>query len=692
MMGRVWAFIVSLICVAPAFAGIPSTIGWHELANTKIDTVGACGMPYGTGPFPDVCGNGQGDILAWSSGVYDYVSNRLIVWGGGHANYYGNEFYALNLMVDPITMTRLNDPTLPIATSCSAGIPTASPTAANSRHTYDGIEFTRFTNSMFVFEGSVACGSGAAADDTWTYNFGTATWTQRTPSGDNINSPNQDFGMTSAWDAATGLVFIFNRCALFTYNPTTNVYRQIGNTLSCRSYYFNGALDPVTRQFVAIGDDPSVGGFRVLSLDISGVNASGAPPTSTPTWQTRSSSDPGFPNSAYPGCDYYPRGANIVCWNGGNSVYKLNTTSWSWSSSTYTGGPGSAYANNGTNGRWRYSPYLDVFVLVNSTSQNAYALRLDSPLSANTDFATRCAAPGVIVCEGFDATLPLSTGNGVTGVKPDWQGGYTRQALDTSIKASGASSFRLNIDGNTSANMAGEYRQVWSPAFGEGDTMYTSFRYRVDSDFISIDWPNVVSSWPKIILHHNQAATCADLEWTLTNDSQGNNIPSSYTDCGGQQVVTNGGIPPYDYQQGHLKCSYGSTDTTNSQCLFLESNKWMTFKFKATIGTWGSANSTLEGWFAIDGLPWRKFISISNFSINNSGPVLPGFDSVTLTPYMTGKSTAVSHAQAQVWYDELIVSSQDIAAPLPVPQTVSTSFTPSAPTDVRVASVEGGRP
>ncbi|MEK6627349.1 MAG: hypothetical protein AABY53_01890, partial [Bdellovibrionota bacterium] len=75
-------------------------LGWTQLANTKIRPV----CPVGS--FGD-CG---GVTQAWNSAVFDSKRNRLIVWGGGHQDYFGNEIYALNLSATPITMTRINNP------------------------------------------------------------------------------------------------------------------------------------------------------------------------------------------------------------------------------------------------------------------------------------------------------------------------------------------------------------------------------------------------------------------------------------------------------------------------------------------------------------------------------------------------------------------------------------------------------
>lgn len=39
-------------------------------------------------------------ILAWNSGIYDPVRKWLYVWGGGDADYWGNELYSLDLKAD----------------------------------------------------------------------------------------------------------------------------------------------------------------------------------------------------------------------------------------------------------------------------------------------------------------------------------------------------------------------------------------------------------------------------------------------------------------------------------------------------------------------------------------------------------------------------------------------------------------
>src|SRR5262249_29378172 len=120
---------------AEAQASIPSTLGWYELPNTKIRPI----TP------PDNYNNSGynfryqsvNHVRAWNSAVFDTRINRMVTFGGGHTDYYGNELYALDL--NTLTISRLTDPGLPFATTCSADI--VNGTQPNSRHTYDGIAY-----------------------------------------------------------------------------------------------------------------------------------------------------------------------------------------------------------------------------------------------------------------------------------------------------------------------------------------------------------------------------------------------------------------------------------------------------------------------------------------------------------------------------------------------------------------------
>jgi len=70
---------------------------WYTVPNSKLHGDPAEALES---EFPDIWqGNGRGSDgrFAWSGGALDTKRDRLVIWGGGHADYYGNELYAFYL-------------------------------------------------------------------------------------------------------------------------------------------------------------------------------------------------------------------------------------------------------------------------------------------------------------------------------------------------------------------------------------------------------------------------------------------------------------------------------------------------------------------------------------------------------------------------------------------------------------------
>jgi len=355
---------------------LPSGNGFHQLPNTRLRPV--CAAENG---YPQVAGalGCAGITQAWNGGVFDTTRNRLIVWGGGHNDYYGNELYAVNL--DSQTTERLNAPGLPVASSCTEAI--AGGAQPNSRHTYDGIEYIPTLDKMFVFGGSLACGSGNFGSDTWLFDFPTMRWSRMNPTGP---IPSGDAGMMTAFDPVSGLIFLHDRRYLYSYNASTNVYARLSSTNESLGYHLAATIDPRRRLFVIVGYDTSSGGGRVHTYSI----AAG----SNYSMQTLSTTGgSGLIGELYPGLAYDPVLDRIVAWGEGtrNVVYQLNPDTRAWTATTFTGGP--TPVGNGTHGRFRYSPDDGVFVLVNRVDDNAYIVRLSSQTAAAPN------APGNLVVQ-----------------------------------------------------------------------------------------------------------------------------------------------------------------------------------------------------------------------------------------------------------------------------------------------------
>jgi hypothetical protein len=283
---------------------------------------------------------------------------------------------------------------------------------------------------------------------------------------------------------------------------------------------------------------------------------------------------------------------------------------------------------------------------------------------ADADFAARCAAPGVLLCRGFDTAdeLEPTCCENQTGAEPADGGDWDHIAIDEDIRASGTGALRFEIVGQTGSNHSGAFRQLMGQAFGPGTTFYTQFRLRLSPEFIDTQWDSVVGSSPKIVIFHHSSATCNDIEWTQVMNGWYSHIATMYTHCG--QYAPGG---PQDgtqwMQQGDYNCPYGADYANDPMCLKYTPDAWMTFYFSATLGEWGTPTTHLQAWISIDGQPYQQWIDDPAFTFYAEGESVAGFDSVYLTTYMTAKDGTADHPTAYAWYDELIVSTEPIAVP-----------------------------
>jgi hypothetical protein len=316
---------------------------WMELPNTKIRSVL---------PSPAQMGAPQSIVSAWSGGTVDTARNRLIVWGGGHSDYWGNEVYALDL--PSLSMKRIVEPSaLTPRSDCSSALPDGTPT---SRHTYGGLAYIAHDDQLFSVNGSkTPCGFGDLA--TFTYDFVRERWempSQRTPW-------NEPFGTMAVYDPATQRVYVKASGPSFhAYEAQTRRYVQLNSSDLFVDYHLSATIDSKRRKFVMLGDGVQVIDLQTLRMT---------------TLATRHA--PAFVSSKQsPGVAYDPIADRIVAWHGGGEVHALNMDTAEWSQVATNAGPRSPGKPNGTFGRWGYVPQYRVFALVNDIDENAWVFRL----------------------------------------------------------------------------------------------------------------------------------------------------------------------------------------------------------------------------------------------------------------------------------------------------------------------------
>jgi len=143
-------------------------------------------------------------------------------------------------------------------------------------------------------------------------------------------------------------------------------------------------------------------------------------------------------------------------------------------------------------------------------------------------------------------------------------------------------------------------------------------------------------------------------------------------------------------------------------CRKIVPNEWLTFKMYFKMGHFNQFDSEFKFWFGRQGQPLEKLIDcsaagpnkcdfswpgqanngiymalmesrdfVANFQQQVTGPWKIG--KIHLLPYTTGLVSAV--ADASMWYDELIISTQDIADP---GSATGPAIPPMAPANLRV--------
>jgi hypothetical protein len=354
-----------------ASSGPKADLGWQEVKNTKLQIV----CPPRTRTY-DFARNCRDVIRGWSGAIADTKRDRLILWGGGHNGYYGNELYAFDLVAQKLT--RLNDPS-PIANGldCPAELADGKP---NSRHTYNELAYIEYADRMFAFSGAVANKDGCQTRDTWTLDLSTLKWTRMDPVHGDVPMAGHP---VAAYDPNSRLVFIHDQWRhLYSYNYDTNTYRVYPRSVP-RALHMTAAIDPKRKLFIMFGDlgSPDGGGLRVYDI---GRKSN----FQEQNWTSRSKGCDVLMKSAFPGLAYDPVLDRIVGWpNLGNTVYIFDPETVTCTSKTFPNGPPDSDHeapserppySNGTFGRFRYFPDKNIYVLINDWDIDTFLLRLTS--------------------------------------------------------------------------------------------------------------------------------------------------------------------------------------------------------------------------------------------------------------------------------------------------------------------------
>jgi hypothetical protein len=290
-------------------------------------------------------------VNANGSGVLDTVRNRLILWGGGIRDYYGNEIYAFR--IDELAWERVTEPTLDPKVEAQVN---ADGTPC-SRSPYNGLAYIEHADRFFALGGEAMIGP---LDLTWTFDFAAKAWKDMKPGG---TRPPTWHSNAAAYDPHTRRVWwaehsgMGNGLGLYSYDIDANTWSKHNED---GLYHRTAAVDTRRRLLVFVGEG------EVSAYDL------GRRDFSKQVWKTQGG-DAFLSSSGAVGLDYDSVSDRIVGWNGG-AVYALDPETKVWTAHAAPRAP--APSPTGIFGRWRYVPSLDAFIAVTSIDEDVRFYKL----------------------------------------------------------------------------------------------------------------------------------------------------------------------------------------------------------------------------------------------------------------------------------------------------------------------------
>lgn len=333
---------------------------WFEVPNSKIQSVLPSPLPPGTGGAASI-------INAWSGGCYDSTRDELVVTGGGHGDYAGNEHYRFNFSTT-LAWRRLGPtPNAQIPPVTQAGQETYADGHPSSRHSYGGMVYLQSVDKVLINSGSLWGGSGGFGRKSWYID---ENWNYQ----ERAETTFYPFGTIPylSFDPVTGHVFAHKYNKLGEYDPATNAWTQRGSWDAGGTPAATACIDPVRRHFYLIG------GNQVRRYNLTGTGVSNKIQTIATTGPQT------IVVAAYPGVEWDAASDRILGWSGGANVYSLDTVTAVWRSiapSPANTVIPTAPPSQGTHGRWRYVSAHDCYCIVNSIGQNVYIYRPERGVS-----------------------------------------------------------------------------------------------------------------------------------------------------------------------------------------------------------------------------------------------------------------------------------------------------------------------
>ncbi|MBX7084493.1 MAG: hypothetical protein K1X88_35125 [Nannocystaceae bacterium] len=325
---------------------------WLELPDTAMRTVCPPDSPQYEWSF--YC---QNVILAWGGAALDTTRGRMVLFGGGHGDYRGNEVYVFDLQ--SLQWSRIWGPTPDDQIPSGGTHEVYDDGNPGSRHTYSGLTYLPPPHDALVSMGGALWQSGGFAVGTWSFSFDANGWSRRAD-----GPAEQGFGDPSVFDPLTGHVFRRANSGMLEYDPATDAFTsRAPSDGGWWAANVAAALDPDARLMVIIGEG------RLDTYDLAAdVYTVDVPIAGTDVTTLFGGGSPGI--------DFDPVQQRFIVWGGGLDVYTFDPAAATFSLLEGAGDdPGTITASGGAFGRFRYAPSRNVFVWIDHVDANVFVYR-----------------------------------------------------------------------------------------------------------------------------------------------------------------------------------------------------------------------------------------------------------------------------------------------------------------------------
>jgi putative Ig domain-containing protein/parallel beta helix pectate lyase-like protein len=355
--------------------------------NVRIANAGSCtgtsGCTSSTYAFFSEFSN---RVDAWNGASLYSNGAKIFIFGGGDADYAGNESTSVDLVGK--TISNIYPPSC-FNYSGSGSIPCAATStnaealpdgSISTRHSYGGLVCVDRHGYCYMFSGGLY--GGTVSRYMWKFpTNGTAAtqWVQTAQFSTTATSPNAI--ACADYVAGDALLCVLDGSVLYSYSYSSDVWTGLRTSTFPNGPGASGfVVDPYLNIGIMAGNYTG-SGVGINWIDLTGSDSYAVhdvTATANPTCG-------GLLSGQFPGLAFDPND-NLIVGKAqeGSTVYELNPGTWTCQTDNPSGAPANTTTSHGLFGRWAYSAALNQFVTLNEYNQDVFAYQRDYGLGHST--------------------------------------------------------------------------------------------------------------------------------------------------------------------------------------------------------------------------------------------------------------------------------------------------------------------